>query len=118
MLLHSLIALYLIVQPAYGQIEEQQAMPQLGPGASEMDSATTRRVLDAYTEITDTSVARTRHWRKPGTPQFINRLITSSSPYLRQHAHNPVNWHPWGAEAFAEARRRAVPVFLSIGYAT
>ena len=47
-----------------------------------------------------------------------NRLADEPSPYLRQHAHNPVDWRPWGDEAFAEARRRDVPVFLSIGYAT
>jgi uncharacterized protein YyaL (SSP411 family) len=50
--------------------------------------------------------------------QPLNRLADSSSPYLRQHADNPVDWWPWGADAFAEARRRDVPVFLSIGYAT
>jgi uncharacterized protein YyaL (SSP411 family) len=47
-----------------------------------------------------------------------NRLISETSPYLRQHAHNPVDWYPWGDEAFAEARRSGRPVFLSIGYAT
>lgn len=47
-----------------------------------------------------------------------NRLATSTSPYLLQHAHNPVDWFPWGDDAFAEARRRDVPVFLSIGYST
>jgi len=47
-----------------------------------------------------------------------NRLARESSPYLLQHAHNPVEWFPWGDEAFAEARRRDVPIFLSIGYAT
>ena len=45
------------------------------------------------------------------------RLTASSSPYLRQHAHNPVDWWPWCDEAFEEARRRDVPVFLSVGYA-
>jgi len=45
-----------------------------------------------------------------------NRLAEESSPYLLQHAENPVDWHPWGAEAFDEARRRDVPVLLSIGY--
>ncbi len=48
---------------------------------------------------------------------MTNRLATESSPYLRQHADNPVEWWPWGAEAFAEAKRRDVPVFVSIGYA-
>jgi uncharacterized protein len=46
-----------------------------------------------------------------------NRLAASASPYLRQHAHNPVDWYPWGDEAFAEARRRDVPILLSVGYA-
>ncbi|MDG1482162.1 MAG: thioredoxin domain-containing protein [Myxococcota bacterium] len=45
-----------------------------------------------------------------------NRLADEESPYLRMHAADPVNWWPWGAEAFAEAARRDVPVFLSIGY--
>ncbi|MCP2285609.1 hypothetical protein APR04_004544 [Promicromonospora umidemergens] len=46
-----------------------------------------------------------------------NRLGTATSPYLLQHAGNPVDWWEWGAEAFAEARRRDVPVLLSVGYA-
>ncbi len=45
-----------------------------------------------------------------------NRLADEASPYLRQHADNPVDWHPWGEEAFAEARARDVPVLVSIGY--
>ena len=47
-----------------------------------------------------------------------NRLAEEKSPYLQQHAYNPVNWFPWGEQAFLEARRRDVPIFLSIGYAT
>lgn len=46
----------------------------------------------------------------------MNRLAGVTSPYLLQHAENPVDWWPWGAEAFAEARRRDVPVLLSVGY--
>ncbi len=45
-----------------------------------------------------------------------NRLAREASPYLLQHAHNPVDWFPWGAEALAEAKRRDVPILLSIGY--
>ncbi len=45
-----------------------------------------------------------------------NRLIDSLSPYLLQHAHNPVDWHPWGPEALAQARAEQKPIFLSIGY--
>ena len=47
-----------------------------------------------------------------------NRLINESSPYLLQHATNPIDWFPWGAEAFDKAKREDKPVFLSIGYST
>ena len=47
-----------------------------------------------------------------------NRLIHEKSPYLLQHAHNPVDWRPWGEEAFADAKRDGKPIFLSIGYST
>ncbi len=46
----------------------------------------------------------------------VNRLAGETSPYLLQHADNPVDWHPWSDEAFAEAGQREVPVLLSIGY--
>ncbi|GAB3268482.1 thioredoxin domain-containing protein [Sinomonas notoginsengisoli] len=49
---------------------------------------------------------------------MANRLALETSPYLLQHAQNPVNWFPWGEEAFAEARERDVPLFLSVGYST
>ena len=48
----------------------------------------------------------------------FNRLIFQASPYLLQHAENPVAWYPWGDEAFALARQEDKPLFLSIGYAT
>ncbi len=47
-----------------------------------------------------------------------NRLIDEASPYLHQHAYNPIAWQPWGEEAFAEAARHDLPIFLSIGYAS
>jgi uncharacterized protein YyaL (SSP411 family) len=47
-----------------------------------------------------------------------NRLIREKSPYLLQHAHNPVDWYPWGNEAFEKAQREDKPIFLSIGYST
>ncbi|XVE77663.1 hypothetical protein DITRI_Ditri13aG0080400 [Diplodiscus trichospermus] len=50
--------------------------------------------------------------------KYTNRLAAEHSPYLLQHAHNPVDWYPWSEEAFAEARKRDVPIFLSIGYST
>ncbi|HUJ42814.1 MAG TPA: thioredoxin domain-containing protein [Opitutaceae bacterium] len=50
--------------------------------------------------------------------RFTNRLAGEKSPYLRQHAHNPVDWFPWGEEAFARARAEQKPIFLSVGYST
>jgi uncharacterized protein len=57
------------------------------------------------------------HLNPDGTPKYTNHLITETSPYLRQHAHNPVNWYPWGSEALERARREGKPIHLSIGYA-
>jgi hypothetical protein len=48
--------------------------------------------------------------------KYTNRLINETSPYLLQHAHNPVDWYPWGEEAFAAARSENKPILLSIGY--
>jgi uncharacterized protein YyaL (SSP411 family) len=52
------------------------------------------------------------------TPLHTNGLADQTSPYLLQHVHNPVNWYPWGEEAFAKARREDKPIFLSVGYST
>jgi len=51
-------------------------------------------------------------------PEHTNRLAHEKSPYLLQHAHNPVDWYPWGEDAFAKARHENKPIFLSIGYST
>ncbi len=58
-----------------------------------------------------------RHVNADGSPQYTNRLAGETSPYLRQHGHNPVDWYPWGEEAFARARDLGRPVHLSVGYA-
>jgi len=54
----------------------------------------------------------------PAHYEHTNRLAQEKSPYLLQHAHNPVDWYPWGEEAFEKARREKKPIFLSIGYST
>lgn len=51
-------------------------------------------------------------------PAHTNRLAKEKSPYLLQHAHNPVDWYPWGEEAFARAKKENKPILLSIGYST
>jgi uncharacterized protein len=61
---------------------------------------------------------RTRHLDDQGMPVYTNRLFLETSPYLLQHAHNPVDWYPWGEEAFDTAGRRDRPVLLSVGYST
>ena len=61
---------------------------------------------------------RTRHLTSEGRALFTNRLFLEKSPYLLQHAHNPVNWYPWGEEAFKTAQKKNWPVLLSVGYST
>ncbi len=61
---------------------------------------------------------RTRHLDDQGRAIYTNRLFLESSPYLLQHAHNPVDWYPWGDEAFDTARQLDRPVLLSVGYST
>ena len=73
------------------------------------DEAHLREALPVATEI-----AKLPH---DGGPEF-NRLIHERSPYLLQHARNPVNWYPWGPEAFARAKKENKPIFLSVGYST
>jgi uncharacterized protein YyaL (SSP411 family) len=51
-------------------------------------------------------------------PHYTNRLINETSPYLLQHAHNPVDWYPWSEEAFIKARQEDKPIFLSVGYSS
>ncbi len=88
------------------------------PGADPHPVALELEFLDAIEAKGTDYVPRTRHVWENGTPKFTNRLIFESSPYLQQHAHNPVNWYPWGDEAFELARKSRRPVLLSIGYST
>lgn len=56
---------------------------------------------------------------QPATaPVHLNRLAESNNPYLQSHAHNPVDWYPWGSDAIAKAKRENKPIFLSVGYST
>jgi uncharacterized protein YyaL (SSP411 family) len=58
------------------------------------------------------------HEKESKVQRKPNRLINDKSPYLQQHAYNPVDWFPWGEEAFEKAREENKPIFLSIGYST
>ena len=59
-----------------------------------------------------------RHVGTTEEREHTNRLAHEKSPYLLQHAHNPVDWYPWGEDAFAKARQENKPIFLSVGYST
>ena len=88
------------------------------PGAEARAPDLVQRLGSALVAKGAAYVPRTRHKREDGAPRYTNRLVLESSPYLLQHAHNPVNWYPWGEEAFADARRLGRPILLSIGYST
>ena len=105
------------------------------PGSTPLDAATRAKLDAAWAKLPAGHRPRTRHHDRPAEaaepaehadpyapagaiPTYTNRLLLAASPYLRQHAHNPVDWRPWGPEAFDEARRLGRPIFLSIGYAT
>jgi len=88
------------------------------PGAPPMPPAVSAAIVKAWMGREPGYRPRTRHREPDGRPKYTNRLFLESSPYLRQHAHNPVNWFPWGDEAFALAARLGRPVLLSVGYST
>src|SRR5215468_756155 len=61
-------------------------------------------------------LAEIRHLTSDGSPKYTNRLARETSPYLQKHAHDPVDWYPWGPEALEAARRDRKPIHLSVGY--
>jgi uncharacterized protein YyaL (SSP411 family) len=99
-------------------VEETPRGDSLLPGALPYSKELQGRMNVALAGKGTAYVPRTHHKRSDGSPKFTNRLIFENSPYLLQHAHNPVDWRPWGDEAFAEAERLGRPVLLSVGYAT
>lgn len=90
--------------PAFARIEYPEALE--------------KRLLEALIKQGKDYQPRTELLLANGKAKYINRLILESSPYLIQHAHNPVNWYPWSKEAFATAKAENKPIFLSIGYST
>jgi len=93
-------------------------VPESLPGAPPFPAEVRARLAEALASREPRDPPRTRNRREDGSPLYTNRLVLETSPYLRQHAHNPVDWYPWSEEAFEEARRLDRPVFLSIGYST
>ena len=116
--MRALVAVVLVAGVAGGcrPADERAAGPL--PGAPPFEAALARRLARAARQRDAETKPRTRHLGPDGAPRYTNRLVLETSPYLLQHAHNPVDWHPWGEEAFATARREGRPVLLSIGYST
>ena len=110
-----------------------QSSPEAGGAGSEETATVGFRTppgAQAYSEDLKASITRalaakgpdykprTEHLRPDGSAIYTNRLIFATSPYLGQHAHNPVDWNSWGEEAFTRARTLDRPIFLSVGYST
>jgi len=88
------------------------------PGTDPADADRQKKLLLGLAAQGTDYVPRTHHLREDGSPVYTNDLILQTSPYLLQHAHNPVAWMPWGEEAFERARALDRPILLSIGYST
>jgi len=92
--------------------------PAALPGAEPFPAALRQELASRLESLGEGYRPRSHNLREDGSPRYSNRLLLEQSPYLLQHAHNPVNWYPWGDEAFQAAARLGRPVLVSIGYST
>src|SRR5438132_4425430 len=115
--MRALVAIVLLAALAGCRPPDERAAGPL-PGAPAFEAALARRLARAAGQRDAETSPRTHPLGPAGAPPYTHRLILETSPYLLQHAHNPVDWRPWGDEAFATARREGRPVLLSIGYST
>jgi uncharacterized protein YyaL (SSP411 family) len=115
-LLASLVATFAeAAEPSAAQLAR---VPEALPSAPPLPPAIRKKIALELASRPSDHKPRTRNLRPDGSPEYSNRLLLEASPYLQQHAHNPVNWYPWGDEAFADAKRLGRPVMISIGYST
>jgi uncharacterized protein len=99
-----------------GDVNVRRELKRAAPGAvAAMTSDFRFGILALTWFVTSTHIGAEP---TPAPSEHTNRLAHEKSPYLLQHAHNPVDWYPWGEEAFAKARRENKPIFLSVGYST
>ena len=108
------VALACFISAAAESASERSALPGLEPFPEQLNT----RLMGDYQAKGSDYKPRTHHLHPNGTPKFINRLIFEASPYLLQHAHNPVNWYAWGPEALEIAKVEDKIILLSIGYST
>ncbi len=106
-----LVLIFIISLPGLGF---SVATPVIMPQSPKLQ----QQLKDALAKKGPDYKPRTRYLLADGKPKYSNRLLLESSPYLLQHAHNPVNWYAWGDAAFAAAERLGLPILLSIGYST
>ena len=97
--------------------EEKVRSLEIEPNPQALPNSSLTKAKNSHGRLPLPSIEVIEQLPSDGGTEF-NRLIFESSPYLLQHARNPINWYPWGAEAFAAARESNKPVFLSIGYTT
>lgn len=106
------VALVVALLPACTVLGDSlPAIPAL-PGAVAFSAELQTKLAKALAAQGSGHPPHPRHLRPDGSPQYTNRLVLEASPYLLQHAHNPVNWYPWGDEAFATATKLGGPVLL------
>ncbi len=110
----SLLALAVMgCQPNVSTTTQTAATPA---GQATAQTTSQPQTVSSTNVSSETKPAEASHGEKKH--KYTNRLINEKSPYLRQHMHNPVDWYPWGEEAFAKARKENKPILLSIGYST
>ena len=105
-------------KPPAAAAAPQADQPGVPPGAVPYPAALVSELAAKLGAKDPSYEPRTHHKHADGRPKFTNRLIRQSSPYLLQHAHNPVDWFSWGPEAFDRASQLNRPVLLSVGYST
>src|SRR6059036_995211 len=81
-----------------------------------LTSPSPRRMVRTSSQLSAVNLQLEELKKEHPVPKHTNRLIRETSPYLLQHAHNPVDWYPWGEEALARAKAENKPILLSIGY--
>ena len=96
---------------------DSEVLP-MNSNALPIEQGLQQQLLHALRDKGESYQPRTHHLTNDQQPVFTNRLILESSPYLLQHAHNPVNWYAWGEEALQQAKTENKPIFISIGYST
>src|SRR5207244_12970643 len=111
----ALLADEIVGAHAARRVEDRMAIVEPGPGAQAFPPELEERLAEAVGKRRE---YRTHHLRADGRPRWTNRLPQETSPYLLQHAHNPVDWRAWSPDAFETARKLDRPIFLSVGYST